>query len=136
MGNEQRIERWSVLAGGQLAGEVHNRPRHHDGARIITSPVVEVRIMGTGAWPSRHPTAFTESGTSYKLGNPADSFGAAKAKAFIAAKLASGSAQRSAEGTRGFDPNATVVHAAVDTSLQHFERIDMYESSFKPLEET
>ena len=133
----QRIEGWSVVGQGRLAGHVYNRPGHRDGGMIVTSPVIEIRIMGEGAWPSTYPVAFTASGNAYRLGRPSDTFGVQAAEAFIYGKL-SGSAGEEPEfdarnGPTSYFPDRTVVQAALDTTLQKFERIEVYESSFKPM---
>ncbi|NML44037.1 hypothetical protein HHL11_09775 [Ramlibacter sp. G-1-2-2] len=75
----QTIRRWSVVGNGRLMGSVFNRPGQGDGKTIMTSPVVQVRLVGEP--PA--PLAFTESGNAYWLGEPADSFGVERAKGFV-----------------------------------------------------
>src|SRR5690348_11909962 len=82
-----QLEQWKVMANGRLAGNVYNRPGHRDGARIVTTPVVEVRLMGAGTWTGTYPVAFTESGSAYRLGTPAKVFGVALAKRFVRSVL-------------------------------------------------
>jgi len=131
-GDGQRIEDWGVVANDRLAGAVHNRAGHRDGAMIVTSPVVEVRLMGGGGWSDTYPVAFTESGNSYRLGQPSSSYGMGRAEQFIHAKLSADSRSRQ-HGARTSDRDATRIRAAVDTSLHHLDCIDVYETSFKPL---
>lgn len=128
----QRIEKWGVVCGNRLAGTVYDRPGHKDGGMIVTSPVVEVRMVGTGTWPGTCPVAFTESGSAYRLGEPSPSFGIDCADGFIRSKLAARNAPiqagRSGSGTEG-----AMARAALDTGLRSVERIDLYETSFKPM---
>lgn len=76
---QPRIERWAVVGRDRIAGTVFNRPGASDGKTIITSPVVEVRMMG--AIPA--PVAFTESGSAYRLGEPAAHYGIDRAEHFV-----------------------------------------------------
>jgi hypothetical protein len=131
-GQGQRIEDWGVVANDRLSGAVHNRAGHRDGAMIVTSPVVEIRLMGSGDWSDTYPVAFTESGNAYRLGQPSNSFGIERAEQFINAKLTGPSAPVQREA-KGFNPDITIVRAAVDTSLHNYDCIDVYETSFKPL---
>lgn len=78
----QTIRRWSVVGNDRLMGSVYNRPGRGDGKTIMTSPVVQVRLVGEPPFP----LAFTESGNAYWLGEPADSFGVERAKQFVAQK--------------------------------------------------
>jgi hypothetical protein len=129
----QRIEHWGVMGEGRLTGTVYNRPGHRDGGMIVTSPVVEIRIMGTGAWPGTYPVAFTESGNAYRLGRPAPSFGIENAQKFIYARLNSDSAPRpSSRRPDGSSPDRTLVRAALDMSFQHVERIELDATTFDP----
>jgi len=128
----QRIENWGVVANERLAGAVHNRAGHRDGAMIVTSPVVEIRLMGAGGWSDTYPVAFTESGNAYRLGQPSSSFGIQRAEQFIHAKLPADSRPEQRE-VPSFHRDRTIVRAAVDTSLHNFDCIDVYETSFKPL---
>lgn len=125
MSNEaQRIENWGVVANDRLAGTVYNRPGHRDGGMIVTSPVVEIRILGGHAWPGARAVAFTESGSAYQLGKPSDSTAAQQARQFIYAKLAA----------KGGVPDRTIaVQAIVDTTVGDYEHIDVFETTFKPL---
>jgi len=119
------------MAGDRLAGGVYNREAHLDGQTVVTTAVVEVRMMGAGTWLGSYPVAFTESGNAYRLGLPSPTFGVACAKAFIRARLV--------EHLSGWHwPSAgegvgAVVEAALDTSFNNFECIDVYETSFKPI---
>jgi hypothetical protein len=73
------IEQWSVVGHDRIVGTVHNRPGASDGRTIITSPVLQVRLMGE----PRIPVAFTESGSAYRLGTPSASFGIDQAEHFV-----------------------------------------------------
>lgn len=130
--NGQRIEKWGVVGGNRLAGTVYDRPGQKDGGMIVTSPVVEIRMLGAGTWPGTYPVAFTESGSAYRLGEPSPAFGADCADGFIRSKLSARGfpieAGRSRSGTEG-----SVVRTALDTALRRVERIDLYETSFKPM---
>lgn len=132
-GQAQRVEDWRVVGGDKLAGKVFNRPGHRDGGTIVTSPVVEFRMMGVGTWPATYPVAFTASGNAYRLGRPSVAFGMEQGKAFIYAKLAGPAGVVDWTHRQSVDPNATVVRAVLDTSFQNFEQIDLYETSFRPL---
>ena len=129
----QRVENWRVVGDDKLAGNVFNRPGHRDGGTIVTSSVVEIRMMGAGAWPRMYPVAFTASGNAYRLGKPSPGFGMERAEAFIYSKLAGEIGVVDWTHRESFDPNATVVRAVLDTSFQNFEQIELYETSFKPL---
>ncbi len=76
---EQTIRFWSVVSTDRLAGEIYNRPGQPDGQKMMTTPVVEVRFMG--ALPT--PVAFTRSGSTYWLGEPAPDFGLDAAEDFV-----------------------------------------------------
>lgn len=76
---QQTIREWSVTANGRLVGAVFNRPGQADGRTILTSRVVEVRLLGEPA----SPVAFTESGTAYWLGDPSAQFGLDQAETFV-----------------------------------------------------
>jgi hypothetical protein len=80
---EQTIVQWSVVGHDRLLGTIFG-PLGQGGAprTVMTSPVVQVRLMGT----SGRPVAFTESGSAYRLGEPAELFGQARAEKFVAAK--------------------------------------------------
>jgi hypothetical protein len=135
MDNEsQRIEQWGVVGQDRLAGIVYNRPGHRDGGMIVTSPVLEIRVMGD-AWPAAYAVAFTESGNAYRLGRPSESFGVEEAERFITGKLIADTVPMGLPRERKPAPDAdrTIVRAALDTTLQKFERIEVYETSFKPL---
>jgi hypothetical protein len=73
------IENWSVVGHDRIVGTIHNRPGAFDGKTIITSPVLQVRLMGD----PRIPVAFTETGSVYWLGTPAASFGIDQAEHFV-----------------------------------------------------
>lgn len=77
---EQEIRDWCVAGDDSIAGNVYHRPGHADGETIITSPVVQVRLVGA----ARIPMAVTESGSAYWLGAPSRRFGLAQAEAFVA----------------------------------------------------
>lgn len=85
MGQELQIiiRDWSVVGNGRLVGTVHHRPGQAEGRKIMTSPVVQVRLMGA----NQVPVAFTQSGSVYWLATPSDKFGARKAEAFVLSKL-------------------------------------------------
>ncbi|MGV3572609.1 MAG: hypothetical protein ACO1PB_18590 [Ramlibacter sp.] len=76
---EQEIRDWCVAGDDSIVGNVYHRPGHADGETIITSPVVQVRLVGE----ARIPMAITESGSSYWLGAPSRRFGLDKAEAFV-----------------------------------------------------
>lgn len=76
---QPRIEQWSIVGYDRVVGTVFNRPGASDGKTIISSPVVQVRIFGK----ERAPVAFTESGSAYRLGEPAAHFGIDQAEHFI-----------------------------------------------------
>ena len=78
-GRLQTIEHWSVVGHDRIVGTVHHRPGQSDGKTIITSPVLQVRLMGV----TRAPVAFTESGSTYWLGTPSTSFGMGQAEHFV-----------------------------------------------------
>ncbi|WBY01942.1 hypothetical protein PE066_21275 [Ramlibacter tataouinensis] len=130
----QRIEKWGVVGGTRIAGTVYDRPGHMDGGSIVTSPVVEVRMMGAGAWPGRYPVAFTESGSAYRLGEPSPSFGTDQAEAFIQSRLPGRTGIVLAQRGQGVGrQESTTVRAAIDSAFQRFERIELVETSFKPM---
>ncbi|MFI4927927.1 MAG: hypothetical protein ACHP7E_09610 [Burkholderiales bacterium] len=80
---EQIIMRWSVVGHDRLLGTIFG-PLGQGGAprTVMTSPVVQVRLMGS----SGRPVAFTESGSAYRLGEPSELFGQARAEKFVTAK--------------------------------------------------
>ena len=112
----QRIEKWGVVGGNRLAGTVFDRPGHKDGGMIVTSPVVEIRMLGAGTWPGTYPVAFTESGSAYRLGEPSPSFGTDCADGFIRSKLSARGLPIEPGRSRP-DREAPVVRAALDTAL-------------------
>jgi hypothetical protein len=75
----QSIHEWSISGQNRVVGSVHNRPGVADGKTIMTSPVLEIRLMGD----PKMPVAFTESGNAYWLCEPSNSFGFDKAEAFV-----------------------------------------------------
>lgn len=77
---EQTIVQWSVVGRDRLIGTVYGHASPGEGRTVMTSPVVQVRLTGA---PGR-PVAFTESGSAYRLGKPAESFGQARAERFVA----------------------------------------------------
>lgn len=80
---EQIIVRWSVVGRDRLLGTIFG-PLGQGGAprTVMTSPVVQVRLVGS----SGRPVAFTESGSAYRLGEPSELFGQARAEKFVTAK--------------------------------------------------
>lgn len=78
-GPHSRIEQWSIVGCDRIAGTIHDRPGGKDGKRIITSPVLAVRRIGS----TQTPVAFTESGSTYWLGAPATRLGVERAKDFL-----------------------------------------------------
>jgi hypothetical protein len=76
---QQGIRNWSVVGDDRIVGAVYNRPGQADGKTIMTSPVLQVRLMGE----HNTPVAFTESGTAYWLGDPSPKFGIDQAEAFV-----------------------------------------------------
>ena len=130
----QRIEKWGVVDGLRIAGTVYDRPGQADGGLIVTSPVVEIRFMGGGGSLGTYPVAFTESGSAYRLGGPAPSFGLGNAEAFIQSRLTGPGATVPCEPNRTSpDFESSAVPAARAAAPRHFERIELYESSFKPM---
>ena len=127
------MEDWSVVGGDKLAGQVFNRPGHRDGGTIVTSPIIEIRMLGTSTWAGMYPVAFTASGNAYRLGKPSAAFGMERATALIHAKLSGSTAPVEWSHRPSFDANATVVRAVLDTTLDNIEQIELYETSFKPL---
>src|SRR5687768_6296417 len=77
--NVQEIRDWCVAGDDSIVGNVYHRPGHADGETIITSPVVQVRLVGD----ARIPMAVTESGSSYWLGAPSRRFGLEQAEDFV-----------------------------------------------------
>jgi hypothetical protein len=128
-GLARRIENWGVISGKRLAGKVVDTPGHADGASIVTSRVIEVRLMGQG-WADHYPVAFTASGSAYRLGAPSASFGRRKADEFIYRKW------KAPPPDSGFAPvpvdsEGTVIGGLLDFSAFGIEHIDVYESSFQ-----
>jgi len=70
---------WRVVGDNRLVGSAYNRPGQADGKTVMTSPVLQVRLMGE----HNIPVAFTESGSAYWLADPADQFGIDAAEAFV-----------------------------------------------------
>jgi len=70
---------WRVVGDNRLVGSAYNRPGQADGKTVMTSPVLQVRLMGE----HNIPVAFTESGSAYWLANPSDKFGIDAAEAFV-----------------------------------------------------
>jgi hypothetical protein len=77
------LQEWSTPDGSHLAGQVYGHPSYPDGTAVTTSPIVLVRLTGA----ERKPVAYTRSGSIYCLGEPSESFGQAKAEAFVIEKL-------------------------------------------------
>lgn len=73
------IEAWSVVGHDRVVGTVHDCPAAPDGKKIITSPVLHVRLVGE----LRRPLVFTQSGSAYWLGRPSASFGTDQAEHFV-----------------------------------------------------
>jgi hypothetical protein len=127
----QRIENWGVIGTDRLAGRVYNRLGHADGGMIVTSPVIEIRMMGGGRWPGAYPMAFTESGSAYRLGKPSGTFPMEQAQAFLYRKLNGGNVEEAQLSPTDFGPERTIVQAVVDTNFQNFERIELDARSFR-----
>lgn len=79
---EPTISQWSVAGHDRVIGKVYGRQGSVDGNTIITSPVLQVRIVGESATA----LAITASGSTYRLGEPAASFGHDRAAQFVASK--------------------------------------------------
>jgi hypothetical protein len=75
----QTIRNWAVTGNSRLVGAIYNRPGHVDGKTIMTSPVLQIRLMGE----RNTPVAFTESGNAYWLAEPSVAFGLDKAETFV-----------------------------------------------------
>ncbi|MDB5898022.1 MAG: hypothetical protein JWP22_2451 [Ramlibacter sp.] len=75
----QTIRNWAVTGNSRIVGSIYNRPGHVDGKTIMTSPVLQIRLMGE----SNTPVAFTESGNAYWLAEPSVAFGLDKAETFV-----------------------------------------------------
>ncbi|MDB5751589.1 MAG: hypothetical protein JWP65_2010 [Ramlibacter sp.] len=73
------IRNWSIVGDRRLVGSAFNRPGQADGKTIMTSPVLQVRLMGEHSIP----VAFTESGSAYWLADPAPTFGIDAAESFV-----------------------------------------------------
>ena len=128
-GPAPRIDNWGVIRGNRVTGHVANVPGQADGTKIVTSRVVEVRLMGHG-WADHYPIAVTANGSAYQLGEPAASFGRRKADAFIYARW-----QAPVPDSR-FAPDLsesdrTLFGGFLDFSSFGIEHIDVYESSFQ-----
>ncbi|MGV3570929.1 MAG: hypothetical protein ACO1PB_10045 [Ramlibacter sp.] len=76
---QQTLRDWRVVGDNRLVGSAWNRPGQADGKTVMTSPVLQVRLMGE----HNTPVAFTESGTAYWLADPSDQFGIDAAEAFV-----------------------------------------------------
>lgn len=76
---QQTIQNWSVVGDNRIVGSAYNRPGQADGKTVLTSPVLQIRLMGAGGIP----VAFTESGSAYWLGDPSPKFGIDAAEAFV-----------------------------------------------------
>jgi hypothetical protein len=82
-GGEQLIVQWAVVGHDRLLGTMFGRNGQGGTPRtVMTSPVVQVRLVGT----SSRPVAVTESGSAYRLGEPSELFGQARAEKFVTAK--------------------------------------------------
>ncbi|MDB5750295.1 MAG: hypothetical protein JWP65_716 [Ramlibacter sp.] len=103
----QEIRQWSVAGDDRVVGLVYNRPGHADGQTIVTSRVVQVRLMG----PAGTPVAFTESGSAYWLGDPARRFGLDNAETFVWRLSRNEPPPR--DGHRERHTETTVLHALV-----------------------
>jgi hypothetical protein len=99
----QTIRNWAITANDRIVGAIYNRPGHVDGKTIMTSPVIQVRLMGE----RNMPVAFTESGNAYWLGEPAVAFGMDKAEAFVWEK--SRADPVIVDKDEEFNPDATVI---------------------------
>ncbi|MBC5782607.1 hypothetical protein H8N03_06595 [Ramlibacter sp. USB13] len=82
------IDRWLVAGHDRIVGVLRDgtSPRH--GKKIITSPVVRMRIRDDGA-----RVAQTQSGSRYVLAAPAAGFGAERAEQFVRFKCSVPSSQ-------------------------------------------
>jgi hypothetical protein len=127
--DQMRIERWGVIGESRLTGMVHDRPGHSNGRMVVTSPVVEVQMMGGDTWPDSYPVAVTQSGSMYRLGRPSGSYGVKNAQRFVYSMLAGYTAPTELSA-RGADLERTVVMAAVDTTLHNFEHIEIDHTTF------
>lgn len=77
------IRKWSVVGNDRIMGNVFNRSKQVEGKTIMTSPVVQVRLLGE----LRTPVAFTQSGSAYWLAEPAAGYGIERAARFVAQKV-------------------------------------------------
>lgn len=128
-----RIEHWSVISTDRLTGRIYGRAGHFDGAVIVTSPVVAVRMIGGHDWASAYPAAFTESGSAYRLGRPAPSFPMKDAQTFICERLDTSNFPGTPLPTGHFQPNSTIIRAVMDVNLKHVEEIEVDATTFQPL---
>lgn len=76
---QQTLHDWRVVGDNRLVGSAYNRPGQADGKTVMTSPVLQVRLMGE----HNVPVAFTESGSAYWLADPSAKFGIDAAEAFV-----------------------------------------------------
>ncbi|MGV3571660.1 MAG: hypothetical protein ACO1PB_13765 [Ramlibacter sp.] len=88
--DDQWIDGWSVTDDDRLVGAVHSGAAEAGPRTIVTSPVVRVVSRGE----LRAAVAFTQSGNTYRLMNPAQVLGAAGAALFIARLSRQGPAQQ------------------------------------------
>lgn len=78
------IEGWSVAGHDRIVGTLRDMGSPSHGRKIITSPVMRVRLAGADGTP----VAQTQSGSRYALAIPAASFGAQNAEHFVRFKCA------------------------------------------------
>lgn len=77
------IHGWSVVGYDRVVGLLRTGSGDR-GKAIMTSPVLRISFIGK----SRTPVALTQSGSLYALGEPAEGFGAERARHFLDYKAA------------------------------------------------
>ena len=130
--HEQRIEQWSILGRRSLKGNVYHRPGRADGAGVVTSGVVEIRMVDEDSGGQPYAIAITESGSVYRLGRPADGPGAEAAQLFIAAFMRRGS-PRSERRRSSLAAHAASESPYDSTPGMSTAEAESYATCFRPL---
>ena len=82
------IDRWSVTGHDRIIGVLREAGHPSHGKKIITSPVIRMRVAETG-----EHVAHTQSGNRYVLSSPAAGFGTQQAMDFVRFKCGVPSSQ-------------------------------------------